>query len=63
MVFKKWHRINLGKKNRLGKPRSEESKRKIAEAKNCRKLSEEHRRKTSETLKYRRNHYSEDWHI
>ena len=43
-----------------GKHHREESKRKIGEAKNGRKLSEEHRKKISETLKGRRNHYSED---
>ena len=31
MVFKKVHKINLGKNNILGKPHSEESKRKISE--------------------------------
>ena len=46
MIFKKGNKINLGKKNRLGKPHSEETRRKMSEAaKNRKPISEETRRK------------------
>ena len=54
MVFKKGHKINLGKNNRLGKPHSEETKRKISAGNKDRIFSEEHRRKLSETKKGRK---------
>ncbi len=40
---------------KMGHSPSEESRRKMREAKKCRKLSEEHRRKIGEAQKARRN--------
>ena len=54
MVFKKGNKINLGKKNRLGKSHSEETKRKMSEAKKGKKHSEEAKRKMSEAWKNRK---------
>ena len=48
MVFKKGHKINLGKKRTLF---SEEAKRKQSEAKKGRKHTEESKRKMSESQK------------
>ena len=61
MVFKKGHNINLGKKNRLGTRHSEETKRKMSEAREGEKNpfygkthSEEAKRKMSEAGKRRK---------
>ena len=61
MVFKKGHNINLGKKNRLGTRHSEETKRKMSEAREGEKNpfygkthSEEAKRKMSEAMKGRK---------
>ena len=40
MIFKKGNKINLGKKNKLGKPHSEESKRKMSETRKARRNQE-----------------------
>ena len=62
MIFKKGNKINLGKKNRLGKHHSEETRRKMSEGHKGRTHSEETKRKISESKKGRkREPFSEEW--